>query len=91
MNQITFSLPDDAVSQLQTLMLNTATEAFKQAAAVQRLPEKWLNLGQAAAYAGVSRGTLTKFINQGLKVATIGENQRISKDEIDRFLIEHQI
>lgn len=91
MNQITFSLPEDAVNQLQTLMLNTATTAFQQAAVIHQLPEKWLNLGQAAVYAGVSRGTLTKFINKGLKVATIGENQRISKDEIDRFLIEHQI
>ncbi|WP_199171284.1 helix-turn-helix domain-containing protein [Sporosarcina sp. P18a] len=51
--------------------------------------KEWMTLKEGAAYAGVSYNTLMKFRLMGLKVAEIDGVKRISKTEIDNFLIEN--
>lgn len=51
--------------------------------------KQWLTLRQGADYASVSYNTLMKFRLMGLKVAEIDGVKRISKTEIDNFLIEN--
>lgn len=50
---------------------------------------EWLNLADAAKYAGVSYNTFIKFRTLGLKICEIDGVKRVSKREIDRFLKEH--
>ena len=45
-----------------------------------------LNIGQAAAYAGVARNTLKKWIANGLSVQVIGGVKRISTSDLDRYM-----
>ncbi|MFJ7971739.1 DNA-binding protein [Psychrobacillus sp. NPDC096389] len=51
--------------------------------------KEWMTLKEGAAYAGVSYNTLMKFRLERLKVAEIDGVKRISKTEIDNFLIEN--
>lgn len=51
--------------------------------------KEWMTLKEGANYAGVSYNTLIKFRLMGLKAAEIDGVKRVSKTEIDRFLIEN--
>lgn len=52
---------------------------------------KYLNKTQAAKYLNVSYNTMVnKYIPQGLKMSIIDGVVRISKEECDRFMKEHQ-
>lgn len=52
---------------------------------------KYLNKTQAAKYLNVSYNTMVnKYIPQGLKMGIIDGVVRISKEECDRFMKEHQ-
>lgn len=51
--------------------------------------KEWMTLKEGANYAGISYNTLNKFRLMGLKVAEIDGIKRISKTEIDKFLIEN--
>lgn len=47
----------------------------------------WFNLGEAAAYIGVSRNTLKKFIvSGGVELYVINGIKRISKSQLDEFI-----
>ena len=49
--------------------------------------EKWLNLGEAAEYIGVSRNTLKKFINQGdIELYVLNGIKRVSQLELNTFI-----
>lgn len=50
---------------------------------------RWLNITEAAKYAGVSYNTFIKFRHMGLKVCEIDGIKRVSRKEIDRFLEEN--
>ena len=47
---------------------------------------EWMNKKEAAKYVGVANGTLTRFIEDGLKVVRINGVMRISKTDIDNYL-----
>ncbi|AVK85933.1 DNA-binding protein [Lysinibacillus sp. B2A1] len=51
--------------------------------------KKWLNISEAAKYAGVSYNTFMKFRTMGLKICEIDGIKRVSRKEIDRFLENH--
>lgn len=66
--------------------LNNLKKDFEKKLAINK---EWMTLKEGAAYAGVSYNTLIKFRLMGLKVAEIDGVKRISKTEIDNFLIEN--
>lgn len=52
---------------------------------------KYLNKTQAAKYLNVSYNTMMlKYVPQGLKMSIVDGVVRISKEECDRFMKEHQ-
>ncbi|CAM5199046.1 hypothetical protein UACE39S_05771 [Ureibacillus acetophenoni] len=51
--------------------------------------KEWMTLKEGAAYAGVSYNTLMKFRLMGLKICEIDGTKRVSKTEIDNFLMEN--
>ncbi|UUV98400.1 helix-turn-helix domain-containing protein [Vagococcus luciliae] len=54
------------------------------------LPE-YMSLGECCQYIGVSRNTLKKFIDMGLKVFSVDGIQKISKQEVRKFIENHSI
>lgn len=50
---------------------------------------EWISLKEGAVYAGVCLNTFKMFREHGLKVCEIQGVKRVSKKEIDRFLIEN--
>ncbi|MGX4645682.1 helix-turn-helix domain-containing protein [Holzapfeliella sp. JNUCC 80] len=54
------------------------------------MESKYLTYKQAMAHMNIkSHSTLYKFIDQGLKVVSIGGIKRISQDDIDDFMQKH--
>lgn len=54
------------------------------------LPTKeWMTLAEGANYAGVANNTFRKFRVMGLKVSQVEGVQRVSRQEIDKFLEEN--
>ena len=52
---------------------------------------KYMNKSQAAKYLGVSYNTMMdKYVPAGLRLAIVDGVVRISKEECDRFMKEHQ-
>lgn len=54
----------------------------------QPVPKK-LNIGQAAAYAGVARNTLLSWTKKGLLVQVVGGVKRINTADIDDYMNNH--
>lgn len=54
-----------------------------------QMHKEWLNLKEAAKYAGVSYNTFITFRHIGLKVCEIEGIKRVSRKEIDNFLETH--
>ena len=48
--------------------------------------QQWLNIKEACTYAGVSRHTMTRWMDQGLKVARFGKRYLFKKQNIDAFI-----
>ncbi|WP_291754730.1 DNA-binding protein [Lysinibacillus sp. UBA5990] len=74
----------------QTIVLNTIAELLEQI--VSNKPEtskEWMSIQEACQYISISFNTFNKFRVMGLKVAEIDGVKRVSKTEIDRFLLEH--
>lgn len=53
------------------------------------IPKDWMNIQQAATYAGVSYNTFMKFRIMGLRIAEVEGIKRVSRKEIDTFLENH--
>lgn len=83
-------LPKDFEEQLKHQFVLIAGKAITELATRQQAPE-WMDLGTAANYLSVSRGTLTAFIKQGLKVTVVNGTKRIRRGDADKFMIEHSI
>ncbi|OFL92929.1 helix-turn-helix domain-containing protein [Enterococcus sp. HMSC072H05] len=53
---------------------------------------EYMDMGLACEYLGVSRNTLTKYIRDySLPIIVIDGIKRLSKKELDNFMITHQI
>ena len=88
---INLSLPEGELAKIKVAMLESATDAFKQASK-QHNYGPYLSLGEAAQYVGISRASLTKLISEGLSVIQVtGSIQRISKQTLDKFLKDKEI
>lgn len=78
------TLPADLDQMLQERIRQEVVRVLSEAKP-QPAPRK-LNIGQAAAYAGVARNTLKKWIANGLSVQVIGGVKRISTSDLDRYM-----
>lgn len=89
--QAQLTLPPEFESQLKAMIRETVSEMI-QNKPQQTASVDFLNLGQAANYIQVSRGTLNKMIKQGqIHVAFIGAAKRISKAELLNFMTQKSI
>ncbi|WP_051891682.1 helix-turn-helix domain-containing protein [Lysinibacillus sphaericus] len=78
---LTINENSNLLSELHTLMKKISED-------LQQQSQVWLTLRQGAEYAGVSHNTFTKFRDMGLKICEIDGVKRVSKAEIDRFLMD---
>ncbi|MCT3033263.1 helix-turn-helix domain-containing protein [Pediococcus pentosaceus] len=87
--QLEMELPEKTINQLQVIMLDTAIKAYKEAGRRKQFGA-YLTKAEASQYLHVSYTTLNELIKMGLRIVVIGNIQRISKKECDRFMNEHQ-
>ncbi len=52
--------------------------------------KSWLNIKDAATYAGVHRDTMTRWLNNGLKHSRVGRIIRIHPDNIDEYIQQYE-
>jgi hypothetical protein len=83
-------MPKDFEDQLKRQFVLIADKAITELTSRPQAPE-WMDLGTAANYLSVSRGTLTTFIKQGLKVTIVNGTKRIRREDADQFMIAHSI
>lgn len=87
--KIEFELPqltlEKRIETVTTGAMEKAIEKYYQ----KNATKEWMNLKEAAAYAGVSYNSFIRFRALGLKVCEIDSIKRVSKKEIDRFLNEN--
>lgn len=79
-------------TNLEDLIQNTIATTIKKLNnnnPPQQHQKEWMSLKEGAEYTGVSINTFSKFRNMGLKVCEIEGVKRVSRTEIDSFLIEH--
>ena len=87
--QVTLS-PDQSES-LQKYLYEITSKTIEQVRREAGLSKEWLRKGEAAEWIGISINTLSLWIEDGLRVSIVNGVQLISKAEISRFLIEHQV
>lgn len=89
--QLQVSTTPEFEAQLRTMISQTVAEMLQRPQAEQKVPD-FLNLGQAADFIHLSRGTLNKLIKNGeLKVTFIGSAKRISKAQLIQFMADKAI
>lgn len=86
--RIEFDMPQGLEEQLRNVVLTTVKEAINHHKE-QQSSKEWMSLKEGAAYAGVSHNTFMKFREMGLKVCEIDGVKRVSKKEIDDFLVSN--
>lgn len=84
-SNLTISIPD---SDAESLLLRVAKALNLDQA--QEAPKNYFNQEEAANYLGVSRNTLTKFVEQGLPVTRQSNRRYIFiRKEIDKWVYQH--
>lgn len=83
--KIELDMPEGLESQLRNLVMKAAKEGF-DIFQNQMNTKQWMNLKEAAEYAGVSYNTFIRYRNLGLKVCEIDGVKRVSKKVVDDFL-----
>lgn len=81
-------LSEDFDKQLQDRIHQEVIQAVSKLASQHEEPKK-LNIGQAAAYAGVARNTLLSWTKKGLLVQAVGGVKRINTADIDDYMNNH--
>ncbi|WP_153731841.1 helix-turn-helix domain-containing protein [Sporosarcina obsidiansis] len=80
----------DIQSTTQTIVLNTLAELLEEIINTKKDgPKEWMSIEEACQYINISYNTFKKFRLMGLRVSEIDGVKRVSKSEIDRFLLEH--
>lgn len=81
-------MPKNLEENLKRIILEGATEVINEYKK-KFVATPWLSLKDGAAYAGVSYNSFIKFREMGLRVCEIDGIKRVSKNEIDLFLMNH--
>lgn len=90
--QATITLPVELTDLIHSEVRQTVAEMLHAQPQRQDSAPDFLNLGQAAGFIGVSRGTLTKLIKRGdVRVTFIGDAKRISKAELISYMADNKI
>jgi len=85
------NVPDELDEHIQELVKQTVAKLLKDTQHSNSFAD-YLNLGEAADYLSISRGTLTKVIKEdGLPVTYIGRSSRIKKSDLDKYMTEKAI
>lgn len=84
---IQFDMPEGLELHLKKIVLKSTQEALEEYKKCL-ITKEWFSLKEACEYVGVSNVTFNKFRKLGLKIVEIDNVKRVSRKEIDRFLIE---
>ncbi len=92
MANIQIPLPDSFQEDFKSMLTNVARQAIETAREqdASYYGKDWLKQKEAMEWLNISYGTLQLWRSKGLKISTVAGITLISKDEINRFLIEHQ-
>ncbi|WP_125762272.1 excisionase family DNA-binding protein [Companilactobacillus hulinensis] len=89
--ELKVNVPDTLDQHIQDLVQQTVTEMLKDVQHGSKYND-YLNLGQAANYLSISRGTLNKVIEQyNIPVTMIGNATRIKKTDLDTYMKKQAI
>lgn len=91
MTNLQIPIPDTMQVELKDMIRNAAAQAIEEAVKRETTGREWMEQKQACEWIGISFGTLQVWRKQGLKVAVIMGKTLVSKQEVNRFLEEHQI
>ncbi|WCG32623.1 DNA-binding protein [Enterococcus dispar] len=91
MSEFQVTLSSEQSESLQKYIYELTSQTIDQVRREAGLSKEWLRKGEAADFIGISSNTLSQWVEDGLKVSIVNGVQLISKAEISRFLIEHQL
>lgn len=91
MTNLQIPIPDTMQVELKDMIRNAAAQAIEEAVKRETTGREWMEQKQACEWLGISFGTLQVWRKQGLKVAVVMGKTLVSKQEVNRFLEEHQI
>jgi len=91
MTNLQIPIPDTMQVELKDMIRNAAAQAIEEAVKRETTGREWMEQKQACEWIGISFGTLQVWRKQGLKVAVVMGKTLVSKQEVNRFLEEHQI
>ena len=91
MTNIQIPIPDTMQGELKDMIRNAAALAIEEAVKRETTGREWMEQKQACEWLGISFRTLQVWRKQGLKVAVVMGKTLVSKQEVNRFLEEHQI
>lgn len=84
------TLPQAVSDSIQAMVQQSLKDSIDKMQGDSNAPE-WFDLKGASDYLKVSLGTLAKFQRLGLQVTKIDGVQRISKKNLNSFMLDHQI
>lgn len=85
--QLTINLPDEL---LKAAVMEAVKEQLPATQPKTKEFPAYMNKTKAAAYAGISRGTLNSWIGQGLKVARLEGRYVVAKTDLDTWIEAHK-
>ncbi|MCI2170989.1 helix-turn-helix domain-containing protein [Schleiferilactobacillus perolens] len=88
--EMKMQLPSDFETELKSQIVAIVAEALATVTNRPQAPE-YMDIGGAADYLAVSRGTMMKFIRMGLPMFKVDGTTRIKRTELDKFMALHTI
>ncbi|MFD1429571.1 helix-turn-helix domain-containing protein [Lacticaseibacillus mingshuiensis] len=84
--QANLTMTPELKSELRNMVHEEVAGMIQSQQATPRVPD-YLNLGDSANYLNVSRGTLAKYIKEGMiHVNLIGTAKRIKRVDLEKFM-----
>lgn len=89
--QANLTMTPELKLELRNMVHEEVADMIQSQQVTPQAPE-YLNLGASAAYLNVSRGTLTKYIKQGvIRVNLVGTAKRIKRTDLEKFMADKTI
>ena len=86
--RIELDMPEGLEEQLTNIVLMATKQAMEQYQKEVSVKD-WMSIKEGASYAGVSVNTFNKFRIMGLKICELDGVKRVSRKEIDNFLVSN--
>lgn len=84
-------LPPEFSEELNKSIRNIYSEAIKEAQRNAGINKEYLTIEEAMKLMGISRNTLTTWLENGLPKYKIDRKQYIKKSELYKFIDRHQV